>query len=402
LAPTIYSRSFLKLAAFTPALPGFLAKSAEAIEQAPDYRGNVLIIVRMIGGNDGLNATIPVRDDTYYKGRPTIAISKPNALPLAGGDMALHPALSDFRWLIDEGVAGVIQNVGYARSSRSHLRSTEIFETASTDDKAPVEGWLGRYLDQVVGSQIPAGSPAGVEFGDQLGRTLSSQSRSSRSIAYPRTLAERNLPSMRTPKMALSSLDRIRTAQNELAETSRLLQRAQKASGSRSAYPDSKFGESLRWVANMIETACPTRLFYVTLGSFDSGFSFDTHLNQLAAHEALYTELGRGFRALAEQLRKAGALDRVQLLTFSDFGRQVTENNQGGTDHGDASVLFAVGGKMKPGLHGQAPDITGAYDGGLPAKIDFRQIYANVLDSWLGVDAQKVLSAKVEPYKLIA
>lgn len=391
-------RDFLKLTAFAPALPAFLARSAQAapLQQGKDQSERVLIVVRMIGGNDGLNSVIPFRDDAYYKGRPTIAIPKDKAISLAGGDMGLHPALSDFRWLIDEGFGAIVQNVGYANSSRSHARSTEIWETGSTAQELPREGWLGRYLDGMPGRKDPI---TGLEFGETIGRTLKATTPAVRSVGNPTALLRRNLTTTK-PDRTPSGLSAVRAAQNELAQTSDSLRRASKGSGSRYAYPDSAFGESLRWTGNMIEQGCPTRIFYLTLGSFDSGFSFDTHLSQLEAHQSLYTQLGQGLRALATQLRTARALDRVQLLTFSDFGRQTMENNTGGTDHGDASVLFAMGGSVKAGLHGPPPDIQGAYDGGLKAQVDFRQIYAAVLKDWLKVDPAPILGQKIEPYSL--
>lgn len=391
---SLHRRQFLKLTAFSPAFPLVLAKSAHALDNSND---RVLIVIRMIGGNDGLNSVVPFRDDAYYKGRPTIAIPKSNLLTLPGNDLGLHPALTDFRWLIDEGVGGIIQNVGYANSSRSHTRSTEIWETASTSDKVPREGWVGRYLDFATDRDKPM---IGFEFGEVVGRTLTSKSAATRSALKPAALLREHLTSTQVSSPPSSALDRVRLAQNELASTRKQLDLATKGSGTRYGYPDTAFGDSLRWTGNMIERHCPTRVFYITLGSFDSGFSFDTHLTQLVAHQALYTDLGKGLRALATHLRAAGELDRVQLLTFSDFGRQTFENNQGGTDHGDASVLFAMGGKMRAGVHGALPDIAGAYDGGLRAKIDFRQIYASVLKDWFRIDPQLVMSQRVEPFPL--
>lgn len=387
-------RDFLKLTAFAPALPAFLARSAQAADSQSD---RVLIVVRMIGGNDGLNSVIPVRDDAYYKGRPSIAIPRAKTIPLRGGDAGLHPALADFARLMDDGFGAILQNVGYANSSRSHSRSTEIWETGSTAQDLPREGWLGRYLDRLPSKQNPL---TGLEFGETIGRTLTASSKSVRAAGNPNALLRRNLTETKTAPRSRTALDFVRSAQNELAQTTAHLKRASKGSGSRYAYPDTAFGDSLRWTGNMIEQGCPTRIFYITLGSFESGFSFDTHLSQLEAHESLYSQLGQGLRALATHLRAVGALDRVQLLTFSDFGRQTIENNQGGTDHGDAGVLFAMGGRVKAGLHGAPPDIAGAYDGGLKSEVDFRRIYAAVLRDWLTVDPKLVLDRVFEPYPL--
>ncbi len=387
-------RDFLKVASFAPTFPALLAQSAAALDSRND---NVLVVVRLIGGNDGLNAVVPFRDDLYYKGRPTIAIPRGKVLPLPGADVGLNPDLADFRWLIDQGWAGVVQNVGYADSSRSHSRATEIWETGTTNDRAPQEGWLGRYLDTLSGRD----SVVGMEFGDSLDRTMVSKSGRSQLISHPAILEHLQTPS-HPVKPASSALDHVRAAHDAVVQTSLELQQASKSSGARFSYPDTTFGEALKWSGNLIEAHRPPRLFYATPGSFESGFSFDTHIGQLAAHKALYSEFGAGLRAFAQHMKETGNLNRVQLLTFSDFGRQAFENRDGGTDHGDASVLFALGGKMRPGLHGQPPDIAKAHDGGIPAKIDFRQIYSNVLQAWLGADPEAILGTNVQPYSLIA
>ena len=129
-------------------------------------------------------------------------------------------------------------------------------------------------------------------------------------------------------------------------------------------------------------------MYYVTIGSFDTPTSpsFDTHSQQLDMHRILFSELGRGLRSFATQLQGAGQFDRVLLLTFSDFGRQVAENRDGGTDHGDASVLFAMGGKSVPDCWASRPISAACTTAGSTPNVDFRQIYANVLGDWLKVD----------------
>ncbi|MEQ1945984.1 MAG: DUF1501 domain-containing protein [Bryobacteraceae bacterium] len=396
---SINRRQILKWSALAPALPQFLVNSAFALDEAPAYEGNILVVVRLKGGNDGLNAVVPIQNDLYFKGRPSIAIKKQDTLALKGGDLGLNPALADFQWLMDQGLAGIVQNVGYANSSRSHTRGTEIFEVGTTADQAPMQGWLGRYLDQVPGTT----SLSGVEFGEELGRTLASGTRRSRSITNPHLLlGMENAPVADRPSRVSATLDQLRMVQNDLSDTSRQLLKASKGTGSSFGYPDTTFGQSLRWTGDMIEKGGPTRLYYVTLGSFDTPYSFDTHTDELAIHKVLYSEFGKGLRAFSEHLRKSGHLQRVQLLTFSDFGRQIFENREGGTDHGDAGLMFLMGGKMRAGLHGDLPDIASANDGGLPAKVDFRQVYADVLTNWLKVDSQKILGERVDNYSVIA
>jgi len=382
-------RNLLKLAAFVPALPSLLSQRASAEESGS---GNVLVVVRMAGGHDGLNAVVPFRDDAYYLARPTIAIPPEQVIRVAGADIGLHPALADFQRLMEDGYAAVVQNVGYADSSREHARAMEIWETGSTASTAPVEGWLGRYLDQVANRS----SLDGVEFGDSLGRTLVSKSRACNSIGSPELLLRLDPARPALGHTVNPAMQRIQIAQNRLCDTTDQLRRASKGSGGQFAYPDTAFGESLRWTGNMIESGATTRVFCVTLGSFD------THVDQLAVQHSLLTEFAKGLRAFAEHLRKSGQLDRVQLITVSEFGRQLVENPQGGTEHGDASVVFAMGGKVRAGVHGSAPDLMSTRDGGVVAQIDFRQLYANLLERWFDVNPHMILDESRMPFALLA
>ena len=153
----------------------------------------------------------------------------------------------------------------------------------------------------------------------------------------------------------------------------------------------------------MIETGCPTRVYYVSIGSFDTpgSASFDTHVDQLAKHRILFRELGRGLRAFARHLRRSGQLDRVLLLTFSDFGRHVEENRSHGTEHGDAGVLFVMGGGIRAGLLGEPADLGKVTRGGLDATVDFRDIYADVLRRWLDIDPVRILGNEVGSFPIV-
>ena len=160
----------------------------------------------------------------------------------------------------------------------------------------------------------------------------------------------------------------------------------------------------MRWTGNLIESGSPTRVYSLSLGSYATftSPSFDTHSNQLAVHKSLYSQFGAGLRAFAAHLQAAGQFQRVLLLSFSEFGRQVQENRSHGTDHGDASVLFAAGGRVRPGLLGEPADLDRQHEGGLEPSVDFRQIYANVLDKWLSVDAAAILGERIrQPFEVV-
>lgn len=403
----ISRRELLTWFALAPTLPRFLVQSAEAasVQAGARYEGRTIVVVRMLGGNDGLNTVIPFRDDRYFRARPTIAVPPRDVIQMPGGDLGLNPWLTDVRALMDEGHAAIVQGVGYPRSSRSHARSTEIWETGSLADTAPAHGWLGRYLDHAC--ECAPEPAAGVQFAESLGRTLTSASGRTLSIGHPRLLLEMHPDepapvSRRGPRP--NRLDYLGQVENSLRDASRQLHRAVNGSGGAFEYPDSAFGQSLRWTGDMIETGCPTRAYYVTIGSFDTpqSASFDTHIDQLPKHRILFSELGRGLRAFRDHMRRTGQLDRVLVLTFSDFGRQLPENRTGGTEHGDASVLFLMGGRLRAGVLGQPADLGKVRDGGLEATVDFRQIYADVLQNWLNVSPAAILDERIDPYPIIA
>lgn len=398
-------RQLLAWAAIAPALPHFVVQRAygATADGLGRYDGRVVVVVRMLGGNDGLNTVVPVRDDRYYAARPNIALARGQTLALDGGDLGLHSSLADFKHLMDDGYAGIVQGVGYPESSRSHARATEIWETASLRTEAPDTGWLGRYIDS--GCRCESESTAGVQFGDSFGKTLASASGRSRLIGHPRLLAQLDPDAM--GRAASQGPDgapftEVIDAHRALADTARLVARAGRASGGRYAYPDTAFGAALRWTGNMIETECPTRAYSLSVGSFEEGAaSFDTHVDQLPQHERLYSELGQGLRAFVDHLRAVEQLDRVLFLTFSDFGRLLEENRTRGTEHGDASVLLYGGGAVNAGLQGRTPDLGEVANGGVPFGVDFRAIYAEVLSSWLGAPSAPLLDAPITPFPLV-
>ena len=403
---SISRRDLLTWFALTPTVPFFVRRSAQAatVGSESTHDGRVVVVLRLRGGNDGLNTVVPVRDDRYYRARPTIAIPGRQTLRIDGSDLGLNPWLANVRRLMDDGHAGIVQGVGYPRSSRSHARATEIWETGSVAARAPEHGWLGRYLDHAC--ECGDEPLAGVQFAESLGRTLASASGRSASIGHPELLlgmdtAATVADTVRGPRA--SRLDYLRQVDNGLAHAARQLHRARAGTGGGFGYPDTAFGQSLRWTGDMIETGCPTRVYYVSIGSFGtpSSASFDTHVDQLAKHRILFTELGRGLRAFARHLRRSGQLDRVLLLTFSDFGRLVAENRSGGTEHGDAGVLFAMGGRVRAGLLGEPANLGQVTRGGLDATVDFRDIYADVLRHWLGIDPVEILGNEVGSFPIV-
>lgn len=400
-------RTVLTWAALAGALPAVLVPRADAARRsaarADRYDGRVVIVVRMMGGNDGLNTIVPVRDDRYYAARPTIAIARADTISLAGGELGLHAGLADLHDLMQQGRAGIVQSVGYPQSSRSHARATEIWETGSAAPIAPPVGWLGNYLDTACACD--AAAVAGVQFGDTLGTTLASQKQRARLIGHPSILSGLDAEALRQmTETGPSSPQFAALAQSQaaLADAAGLIEQARSGSSARHAYPDTAFGHSLRLTADMIEAEAAPRAYYLSIGSFaDGAASFDTHVDQLPQHELLYRELGRGLRAFAEQLVAVRAFERVLLLTFSDFGRLLPENRTRGTEHGDASVLLYAGGGVRPGLLGEPANLGDTANGGVRHTVDFRSIYADVLHHWLGAPTTAT-HTDLKPFSIVA
>lgn len=409
--PLFLEKTFLCLDTMAAATPGQITTGRD---------GTILVVLQLAGGNDGINTLIPHGDDAYYRARPRLAIPRKNVLTLS--DYAgLHPRLTGLRTLYGEGKLAMIQGVGYPNPNRSHFRSTEIWQTASDAGRNTSEGWLGRYFDNCCRGADP--STVGVAIGGQTPQAFSSREAMgiafnnpeqyrymSESASDPAT-AERFMREMNSPDdaghaspaeneggsigMLPGPTDREgstieflqRTALGARMSSDRILEITRKTKSAVN-YPVNQLGNSLNLVARLIAGGLPTRVYYVSQGGFD------THANQLPSHERLLGDLDASLSAFMADLKSQGSLDRVLVVSFSEFGRRVAENGSGGTDHGAAAPLFVMGGGVKPGLHGLYPSLTDLHDGDLKFGTDFRSVYATVLERWLGAPSEAVLGRK--------
>lgn len=381
--------------------------------------GAILVLLQLAGGNDGLNTLVPHGDDAYYKARPRIALPKKDILSIS--DYAgLHPKLTGLHTLYGEGNLGMIQGVGYPNPNRSHFRSTEIWQTASDSEKNESEGWLGRYFDNCCKGADPA--TVGVAVAGQTPQAFASpipkgiafsnpqQFRYMSEAANDPASADKFMREMNQPAAEHSSLTENaggsigmlsgpadndgstveflqRTALGAQMSSDKILEITRKTKSSVN-YPTSQLGNSLNLVSRLIAGGLPTRVYYVSQGGFD------THANQLPAHERLMTDLNAAISAFVADLKAQGNFNRVLMLSFSEFGRRVSENASGGTDHGAAAPLFVLGGGVKPGLYGNYPSLTDLHDGDLKFNTDFRSVYATALENWLGAPSEMVLGKK--------
>ncbi len=417
-------------------VPTFLANTFAALQAeaagketqtATGRDATILVVLQMAGGNDGLNTVVPYANDYYHRARPKIGLAEGRVLKL-NDELGLHPNLVGLKELYDAGQLAVVQGVGYPNPNRSHFRSTEIWQTASDPDRPERYGWLGRYFDNACAGADPG---VGISIGNQMPQSFMAKNQTGISLDNPQNY--RFIPTERPRPGEMSSTEesfrKLNQPEEEMAENSggtigaihgpmehtgsvldfleRTALDAQISSdkiraiagraGNGASYPGSQLGNSLKLVSKLIAGGLPTRVFYVSQGGYD------THTNQVNAHERLMQDLGNCIRSFVGDLKEQGNLSRVMLMTFSEFGRRVAENANGGTDHGAAAPMFVAGGRVKGGLLGAYPSLAPAdlFQGDLQFKVDFRSVYAAVLEGWLKTRSESVLGRKFAPLGLV-
>lgn len=391
-------RNFLKTGSLATASL-FLPKFLKAMERPESLqtKGNNLIIIQLSGGNDGLNTIIPVRNDVYLRERPRLAIPQTEALSLTD-EVGIHPSLKGLKSLWDDGSMAILNSVGYPNPDRSHFRSMDIWHSASPSDQFWETGWLGRYLD----AQCAGRPSAALELDDTLSLVLKGQNTKGLALQNPKRLHESTQSPFFAEYAAAHSPSAVhadvpvdylyKTMAETLSSADYLFEQSRKKE-SNATYPSTGLGKDLKTIASLILADTETSIYYVSLGSFD------THINQEGQQKRLFQELNDAVAAFAADMKANGKWDEVLLTTFSEFGRRVAQNASGGTDHGTANnMLFLGGGLKQKGLLNAMPDLTNLDQGDLRHQIDFRQVYATLLEKWLGADAEKIL---LQPFSLL-
>jgi uncharacterized protein (DUF1501 family) len=438
-------REFLRRTVLGSALawtvPAFLADTFSALQaQAAESAtqtvtgkdATILVVLQMAGGNDGLNTVVPYANDFYRRARPKIGLQAGDILKL-NDEVGLHGALTGFKELYDGGQLSVVQGVGYPNPNRSHFRSTEIWQTASDSERVEKYGWLGRYFDNACGGADPA---VGVTIGSQLPEAFFAAKQKGICFNNPqnyRFIANGNAaeesyrklnelessgPGMTPDEGAgemLNSGGSIgqlpagmpMTGGRAIDFISRTALDAQHSSDeirgvaarvqNQADYPASPLAGSLKLVARLIGGGLPTRVYYVSQGGYD------THTNQLPTQQRLLQDLGNSLKAFVADLRAQGNLQRVLVMTFSEFGRRVSENANGGTDHGAAAPMFLVGHQVKAGLLGKYPSLApqDLFQGDVKYNVDFRSVYAGVLEHWLQTKSLPILGRQFPPLAVV-
>lgn len=344
------------------AAPSLLARTARAATAGE----KILVVVQLSGGNDALNTLVPYRDAGYRKARPNLAVGASESLDL-NGELGLHLALAGLMPFWEQGRLGLIPAVGYPRASRSHFVSMAVWHSADPQ-RAATEGWLGRWIDEqddpFCAVNLGLAAPLALQGSERQGVAVGGLD--GFDLKLPPAALERLRSSLEHPRSG--ALEATRRAMARLvADTARM----QGLAGyePQAEYPRGGFGNALRDVVRMIAGGLEARVYYVSLGGFD------THADQLVRQPALLEQLAAGLSAFARDLKALGREDDVLVLGFSEFGRRVAENASGGTDHGKAGLMFALG-PGAGGLKGPGYDLDDLDDGDLRYRVDFRSVYA--------------------------
>lgn len=327
-----------------------------------------LVFIQLNGGNDGLNTYVPFEDPLYYQLRPKIALSK-NEIVGANNGMAFHPALNHFAQMQQNGDLSVIQNVGYPEPNRSHFRSQEIWQTATGSNQYINEGWLGRYLDLQCKDHQPT---AGINLDSIDNLALKGVEPNAITVKDPNRF---KIKSDKEESVNLSNnpqLDFVRKIANSVTEGAEDIQKALAKSTAEMSYPKSGLAKNLEWIARLIKGNLNSKVYYTSLGGFD------THDNQLDIHNRKLSELNDAIFSFYTDLKKAQLLQNVTIVVFSEFGRRVKDNGNG-TDHGTAAPMFIIGGNTKGKIIGNNPNLVDLDNGDLKHEIDFRSVYATLL-----------------------
>lgn len=388
-------KEFLQIGSMATAsmmLPKFM-KAFEAPHMVPP--GNkVLVILQLSGGNDGLNTVIPVRNDIYYKVRPKLGIGREEALRLTD-DAGLHPALTGLKDLYDNGNLGILNNVGYPNPDRSHFRSMDIWHSASDSDKFVYTGWLGRYLDaQCQGCDKPTQA---LELDDTLSMAMKGEHMKGLAMKDPRRLF--NTSNEKFFKDVIKNhqgdheeqpVDYLYKTMAETMSSADYIFKQSRVHPTSTVYPSTDIGNSLKTIASLIFSDINTKVYYLSLGSFD------THVGQSGQQNRLFTEMNAAITAFVKDMQQNNRFQDVMLTTFSEFGRRVAQNASGGTDHGTANNMFFVSGALKQkGLLNLMPDLSDLKNGDLQYNVDFKNVYATLLNKWLGADDKQILGREL-------
>ncbi|MBD5634250.1 MAG: DUF1501 domain-containing protein [Candidatus Eremiobacteraeota bacterium] len=376
-----------------PALPDLPGASDE----------RVLVVVNLQGGNDGLNTVVPHGMEQYYRYRPTLGIAPSDVLQI-DKTIGLNPQMASLKRMFDDGRVAIVQGAGYPDPDHSHFRSTEIWQTAEPKRYSST-GWVGRVLDD-------AGLPEANLFNAVALAPVLPEVMVGRHVDVPAISALRGYglasDGNARERAAFASLvrdDRVPFASPYLATVASIEDRAQRGSQAlpkliagyqaSATYPATPLGRSLALAAQIVGSRLGTRVIYVQHGAVD------THAAQKPTQDRLLRELSDALKAFYDDLAAHGNDRRVLTMTFSEFGRRVAENGSRGTDHGEAAPMFLIGGGLKGGVYGRHPSLDALENGDATFTLDFRSVYATIVEKWFGRPSDGVLAGSYAALPLL-
>lgn len=385
------------MAASAAALPRWAAagvfREPRAVARAAASSDTILVVIQMTGGNDGLNTVIPITDPAYRAARPRIGLTAAETLPV-DAQTALHPNLSHLRQYLDQGKLAIVQGVGYPQPDLSHFRSTDVWESGVAE-RVEDTGWLGRALDALY--RTDADALHSISWGYDLPGAFRGPSVVTPAVFDPshfgfetngqdRAAQFQAVHAMLTP-IGVRERDFVANVGSLAIADSVAIQTALAQYSSTVVYPDSPFGYWLRLTASAIFADIGPRVYWTSQGD-----QYDTHATQRGVHDGLLKDLDGCLDAFYQDLVLHGLDQRVVVMTWSEFGRRVEDNESGGTDHGTAAPMFVFGSRVRGGLFGEPPSLTDLDpDGNLKYEVDFRQVYSSILANWIGADPTAVL-----------
>lgn len=383
------------LLSLAPTIPAFLRSASAAPRESS---GKILVVIQLSGGNDGLNTIVPFKDEGYLANRKALRLPVDQLLKI-DDSTAFHPNMQAMSGLLQDNRLAVVQGVGYPNPNRSHDVSMAVWHAASPDpEDHRGNGWLGKALDRMpISHELPSSAlmanqevPLALKGRKSLSVTMDSLKDFDMQFSK-RKLPQNDFDNSATAFMKRASLDAYATAQRvaQIAASS-----AAQANENLSRLR-SDLATRLKIIANLIQADFGPRVYYCT----QSGY--DTHAAQLPDHAELLEVLSSSLKAFLADMQTSGLGDQVLVLCFSEFGRQVKENASEGTDHGTAGPVFLAGNSVRAGLHGRPVDLQRLDDNAPQHTVDFRQVYATILQHWLSIEPASVLSHPPTPLDLL-
>ncbi|SHG88242.1 DUF1501 domain-containing protein [Winogradskyella jejuensis] len=392
-------RDFLRNSALASSLffvPNFVRAFEDFEAKSIGYKR--LVIIQLTGGNDGLNTIIPYNNDLYYNARPTLGIK--NDVIKLNDELALHPSLKPLQHLYDSGELSIINNVGYPNPVRSHFRSMDIWQSGSSSDEYLQSGWLGRFLDKHGKHPYNA-----IELDETLSLALKGETFNGIATNDYRTLYktardpyfQNVLNHYNDQHLSEHNLGYLYKNMIDAKSSANYIYETTKVKLSQEDYPQNKFGKQLKSTAQFINSGLDTKVFYNALDGFD------THANQQNTQKRLLSIYAEALFSFVKDLKRNGTFEDTLILTFSEFGRRVKQNAANGTDHGSANNVFVVGKNLKTaGVYNQLSSLSDLDDNGdLKFTVDFRQVYATILENWLGTSTKGIISVPQRKLKFI-